>query len=72
MKKDMATSHDFSDETIYWVTAEPFKRTTVAEGKTPQGYYYSAYNFSAAEHVIHSRLAASAGRSTGLPLALSG
>ena len=43
-------SHDFSDETIYWVTAEPFKRMTVAEGKTPGGYYYSAYNFSAAEH----------------------
>ena len=43
-------SHDFSDDTIYWVTAEPFKRTTVAEGKTPQGYYYSAYNFSGAEH----------------------
>ena len=43
-------SHDFSDETIYWVTAEPFKRTTVAEGKTPGGYFYSAYNFSAAEH----------------------
>jgi kynurenine formamidase len=43
-------SHDFSDETIYWVTAEPFKRTTVAEGKTPQGFYYSAYNFSGAEH----------------------
>jgi kynurenine formamidase len=43
-------SHDFSDETIYWVTAEPFKRTTVAEGKTPGGYYYSAYNFSGAEH----------------------
>ncbi|HEX6127119.1 MAG TPA: cyclase family protein [Pyrinomonadaceae bacterium] len=43
-------THDFSDETIYWVTAEPFKRTTVAEGNTPQGYYYSAYNFSGAEH----------------------
>lgn len=43
-------SHDFSDETVYWVTAEPFKRTTVAEGKTPAGYYYSAYNFSGAEH----------------------
>lgn len=43
-------SHDFSEDTIYWVTAEPFKRSTVAEGKTPQGYYYSAYNFSAAEH----------------------
>jgi kynurenine formamidase len=43
-------SHDFSDETIYWVTAEPFRRTTVAEGQTEQGYYYSAYNYSAAEH----------------------
>jgi kynurenine formamidase len=43
-------SHDFSDQTIYWVTAEPFKRTTVAEGYTPGGYYYSAYNFSGAEH----------------------
>jgi len=43
-------SYDFSDETIYWVTAEPFKRTTVSEGMTPGGYYYSAYNYSAAEH----------------------
>lgn len=43
-------SHEFSEETIYWVTAEPFKRTTVAEGKTAAGFYYSAYNFSAAEH----------------------
>jgi kynurenine formamidase len=43
-------SHDFSDETIYWVNAEPFRRTTVAEGVTDKGYYYSAYNYSAAEH----------------------
>ncbi len=43
-------SHDFSEDTIYWVTAEPFKRTTVAEGQTENGYYYSAYNFSGAEH----------------------
>ncbi|MGD9561998.1 MAG: cyclase family protein [Pyrinomonadaceae bacterium] len=43
-------SHDFSDDTIYWVTAEPFKRTTVAEGPTDKGFYYSAYNFSGAEH----------------------
>lgn len=43
-------SYDFSSDTIYWVTAEPFKRTTVAEGQTPGGYYYSAYNFSGAEH----------------------
>ena len=43
-------SHDFSDETVYWVTAEKFKRTTVAEGHTAAGFYYSAYNFSGAEH----------------------
>lgn len=43
-------THDFSEETVYWVTAEPFKRTTVAEGKTDKGFYYSAYNFSGAEH----------------------
>ena len=43
-------SHDFSSDTVYWVTAEPFTRTTVAEGKTDKGYFYSAYNFSAAEH----------------------
>lgn len=43
-------SHDFSEETIYWVTAKPFVRETVAEGVTDKGYYYSAYNFSGAEH----------------------
>lgn len=43
-------SHDFSEDTIYWVTAEPFKRATVAEGVTDKGFYYSAYNFSGAEH----------------------
>lgn len=43
-------SHDFGEDTIYWVTAEPFKRSTVAEGRTDKGYFYSAYNFSGAEH----------------------
>lgn len=43
-------SHDFSEDTIYWVTAEPFRRTTVAEGRTEQGFFYSAYNYSGAEH----------------------
>ncbi|HET8677094.1 MAG TPA: cyclase family protein [Blastocatellia bacterium] len=43
-------SHDLSSETIYWPTAEPFKRETVAEGFTEKGYYYSAYSFCAAEH----------------------
>lgn len=43
-------SYPFSDETVYWPTSEPFKRETVAAGMTEQGYYYSAYNFCAAEH----------------------
>lgn len=43
-------SYDFSDETIYWVNAKQFEKEKVADGKTPQGFYYSANNFSAAEH----------------------
>jgi kynurenine formamidase len=43
-------SHDFSADTIYWPTAEPFKLATVAAGINDKGYYYSAYQFSAAEH----------------------
>ncbi len=43
-------THDFAEDTIYWPTAEPFKLTTVAEGVTEKGYYYSAYSFCAAEH----------------------
>ncbi len=43
-------THAFSEESIYWPTADTFKKTTVAEGDTDAGYYYSAYNFSAAEH----------------------
>ena len=43
-------SHDFSSETVYWLTAEPFKLQTVADGMTEKDYYYSANNFCAAEH----------------------
>ena len=43
-------THDFSSETVYWPTAEPFKLETVSEGVTEKGYYYSAYQFCAAEH----------------------
>lgn len=43
-------THEFNEKTIYWPTAEPFKKTTVFAGQTPAGFYYSAYNFSAAEH----------------------
>jgi kynurenine formamidase len=43
-------THEFSEETIYWPSAKTFKKTTVFEGVTDGGYYYSAYNFEAAEH----------------------
>lgn len=43
-------SHPFDEQTIYWPTSEPFKIKRVADGVTAGGYYYSASNFSAAEH----------------------
>jgi kynurenine formamidase len=43
-------THPFNENSIYWPTAEMFKKTEVFEGQTDGGFYYSAYNFSAAEH----------------------
>jgi len=43
-------SHAYDEQTVYWPTAEGFKLEKVADGVTPQGYYYAANNFSAAEH----------------------
>lgn len=43
-------SHDYSKETIYWVTAKEFELDTVFMGETDKGYYYAANNFSTAEH----------------------
>ncbi|MGH7884145.1 MAG: cyclase family protein [Thermodesulfobacteriota bacterium] len=43
-------THDFSDETIYWPTAEGFKLKTDYEGVTEKGYFYSAYSYCSAEH----------------------
>lgn len=43
-------THEFSEETVYWVTASEFDLDTVSQGFTDKGYYYSAYDFSTAEH----------------------
>lgn len=43
-------SYDFSDKTVYWPTADGFRLDTAFDGVTPAGFYYSAYNFCAAEH----------------------
>jgi len=43
-------SHDYSEQTVFWPTAEGFKLDKVADGMTEGGYYYAANNFSSAEH----------------------
>ena len=43
-------SHEYSDQSIFWPTAESFRLDKVADGMTPQGYYYAANNFASAEH----------------------
>ena len=43
-------SHPFNDSTIYWPTAAAFRLDTVAAGMQEAGYYYTANNFSGAEH----------------------
>jgi kynurenine formamidase len=43
-------SHDYSDQTVFWPTAESFKLEKVADGVTEQGYYYAANNFATSEH----------------------
>jgi kynurenine formamidase len=43
-------SHEYSEHTVFWPTADPFKLERVADGVTPQGYYYAANNFATSEH----------------------
>ncbi len=43
-------SHEYSTSTIYWPTADGFSKSTVFEGHTDGGWYYTAYNICTAEH----------------------
>ncbi len=43
-------SYPFDSESVYWPTAGSFHLEKDFEGTTEQGYYYSAYKYSAAEH----------------------
>ncbi len=43
-------THPFNKDTVYWPTAKMFTKTEVYRGRTPGGWFYSAYNFAAAEH----------------------
>jgi kynurenine formamidase len=50
-KKLVDMTYPFSAETLHWPTAKPFRLETVNEGRTPQGYWYSSYNYGGSEHV---------------------
>jgi kynurenine formamidase len=43
-------SHSYDVNTPYWPTAEGFTFDTVFAGMTPAGFYYTAFEFSSAEH----------------------
>lgn len=43
-------SHDFSSETLYWPTADGFRKDVDFEGETEGGWFYTAYSFCTAEH----------------------
>ena len=50
-KKLVDMTYPFAADTLHWPTAKPFHLEKVNEGKTPQGYWYSSYNYSGSEHV---------------------
>ncbi|MGE0705585.1 MAG: cyclase family protein, partial [Vicinamibacterales bacterium] len=43
-------SHSYGPDTIFWPTADPFRLDVVADGITPQGYYYASNNVFTSEH----------------------
>ena len=43
-------THSFDDRSLYWPTTAPFILSTVSEGETEAGFYYSAYAFQGSEH----------------------
>ncbi|HEY6509486.1 MAG TPA: cyclase family protein [Vicinamibacterales bacterium] len=43
-------SHVYDRTTVFWPTAESFRLDKVADGVTPDGYYYAANNFATSEH----------------------
>jgi len=50
-KKLVDMTYPFSEDTLHWPTAKPFRLEKVNEGRTPQGFWYSSYNYSGSEHV---------------------
>lgn len=51
VQKIVDLTYPFSEETLHWPTGKPFHLEKVNEGRTPQGYWYSSYNYGGSEHV---------------------
>ena len=51
VKKVIDLTYSFDDETLHWPTGKPFHLEKVSEGRTPQGFWYSSYNYGGSEHV---------------------
>lgn len=43
-------THSFNENSVYWPTSKMFTKEEVFHGHTTGGWFYTAYNFSAAEH----------------------
>lgn len=43
-------THAYDEETIFWPTAEGFRRITTADGLTENGYYYASGDITLSEH----------------------
>ena len=43
-------THEFSTNTLYWPTAQPFRLETEFHANTDKGYFYAANRYSASEH----------------------
>ena len=43
-------THVLNEDSVFWPTAKMFEKETVFKGRTDGGFYYSAFNFTAAEH----------------------
>ena len=50
-KKLIDMTYPFAEDTLHWPTAKPFHLEKTNEGRTAAGYWYSAYEYSGAEHV---------------------
>ncbi|HXG52592.1 MAG TPA: cyclase family protein [candidate division Zixibacteria bacterium] len=49
-RKIVDLTYGFGEKTLHWPTAKPFRLERVAEGRTPQGFWYASYDYSGSEH----------------------